>query len=90
MLGSSRQEIRFSGGDGLSRENAVVIEGARHTVSGVLTEYRWLRRRYPGSQVAGQTLMRHEGRMMDVIDIRTADGELLRIFFDIHDFFGRF
>ncbi|HEY7374370.1 MAG TPA: hypothetical protein VIF57_19560 [Polyangia bacterium] len=81
--------IAFEGGDGLSCEGRVVIRGARGEQQGIAAEYAWLRRRYPGHKVTGQSLGDCQQRAADIMSIRTADGREVEVHFDIGDFFGK-
>jgi hypothetical protein len=78
---------RFGGGDGLSRENAVVILTQGHA-SGVASEYAWLRKHYPGGKRTTQSVTQPiDGRRYDVLTVETAEGRTLEIWFDITAFF---
>jgi len=77
--------VTYSGGDGLSFETAVLIEGATRA-TGIQAEYAWLAQQYPGYRRGIQALTKFNGRMYDIIEIRTADGASKRIHFDITGF----
>ena len=81
--------VEISGGEGASCDDAVVIE-APDTASGVRAESLWLERRYPGHQKIRQSLISCDGRMADQLEIRTVEGDLVEIYFDIASFFGKF
>lgn len=83
--------IRYKGGNGLSKEEAVVIKGAWSSRMGVAAEYVWLGKHYRGFQLLGQGLEDEsaDGRVYDIIDFVMPDGEKKRIYFDITHFFGR-
>lgn len=72
--------------DGLSFETAVVIVAA-NSFEGVPAEYTWLRNNYPGYKRNRQALMEHNGRAYDRVDIFTAQGEPLSIYFDVTSFY---
>jgi hypothetical protein len=57
---------------------------------GVDAEYTWLRKQYPGYRFQGQSLKGSGKKNYDVIDIQTAEGKPLSIYFDISNFFGKF
>ena len=78
----------YSGGDGSSCAQAVVIKGVSD-FEGVAAEYAWLRKRYPGAEVLGQALTKCGEHPADQLTIKTADGAQKELFFDISDFFGK-
>lgn len=87
--GGGAAGISFDGGDGLSCEGRVVIRGATGEQQGVAAEYAWLRGRYPGNKVTGQSLGECQQHPTDIMSIRTADGRDVEVHFDISDFFGK-
>lgn len=86
--------ITFEGGPGDKVECAVVIRGAANHSAGVLAEYQYLEEKFGEPEVdwkmAGQTLLTHEDRMYDRMEIKLSEGSLIAIIFDITDFFGKF
>jgi len=84
---SSYDATRYSGGDGLTRETAVVVGTPSHR-GGVALEYAWLREHYPGYN-RGQQLVtgRIDGKRYDVLEIQTQDERPVTIWFDITAFF---
>lgn len=82
--------VAYSGGDGLTKETAVVI-AAENSGVGVKAEYQWLGEHYPGYQMTIQRLLRGDaGQMYDKIEFTMPDGQTLAIYFDITGFFGKF
>ena len=75
--------------DGLSFQNAIIINKTSEK-QGVDAEYEWIRNNYPGSKVNLQSLTDKNGIPYDLIDITTADGKKLTIYFNIKKFFGKF
>jgi len=82
-------EFSFSGGDGTSLEQAVVVNAPTERV-GIAALYGWIGRRYPGSTAAGQNTVIRNGRFYDAIDIVTASKERRTFYFDITQFFGKY
>jgi hypothetical protein len=82
--------IVYAGSDGSSQANAVVIQTELKGVAGVRSEYVWLSQRYPGFKRKLQALIHKDGRHYDRLDITTADGRELSVWFDITSFFGKF
>lgn len=75
--------------EGTSFGNAVVIKEKTES-SGVAAEYAWLKKHYPGYSLIKQTLVYHEGKPYDKMDIKTGDGKRMTVYFDISNFFGKF
>jgi hypothetical protein len=89
LFGCRSAPLTYSGGDGSSYVEAVVIKNARHEEIGVPAERAWLERRYPGYDKREQSLMTVNGKQFDLIEFMTAAGEHKSIYFDITDFFGK-
>lgn len=86
--------IRFVGGDGKTRDSAIVIKGAKGEVDGVASEYQFLSLVHGAKgkdwKLLGQALLDHHGHQMDEMRVVLADGTSLVYYFDISDFFGKF
>jgi hypothetical protein len=82
--------IQFSGGDGSSIDQAVVIENAKGEDDGVEAEYTWVRDKYPGFKFEGQGIITKGEKIYDRLEGTKADGTKAGFFFDITLFFGKF
>ena len=80
--------VNYSGGDGSSLEQAVVIKGAKDEEAGVAAERTWMEQRYPGFHKGQQALLGAGGKHYDEIRITTREGHKT-VYFDITDFFGK-
>jgi hypothetical protein len=78
----------FSGGDGLSKEHAVVIHAKRED-DGNKVEYIWIRQNHPGVKVERQSLISVDGRPYDCFDVVATDGSRQKYYFDISEYFGK-
>lgn len=78
----------YSGGDGSSVEQAVVIL-AESEQAGVRRENEWIFARYGKFRKTGIGLATVEQRKFDVIRVELADHSEKEIFFDITSFFGK-
>jgi hypothetical protein len=74
--------VRYSGGDGLSFDDAIVIVGA-DMLNVAHAEYDYIEQRYPGYQFHQQSLKDYKGRTFDVLEFTTAAGEKKAMYFDI-------
>jgi len=58
--------------------------------AGIATEYEWLRNHFPGYQNLGQSLVNEKNKPYDVLKIKTSEGKILSVYFDISKFYGKF
>lgn len=75
--------------NGSSYEKAIVINET-HEGAGVNDEYAWIRSNYPNSKTKSQELVYHEKKPYDILNIITADGKTISVYFDINKFYGHF
>ena len=66
--------VTYSGGDGLSFDDAIIIVGA-NVVSGPRAEHDYIQGRFPGYEFHRQCLKEHKGRKYDLLEFTTAAGE---------------
>jgi hypothetical protein len=88
ITGDEKADAVFSGGDGSSLKQAVIV-GAAGEKQGIRAEYIWLHGHYPHYTLKLQSLRGADGHAYDKMDIVTADGQALSVFFDITPFFGK-
>jgi hypothetical protein len=83
-----KAQATFSGGDGSSIKNAVVIN-ARSEETGDRAAYIWLHEHYPGSHLQDEGLDYDDtARYYSEIKIVTADGKARTVFFETTSFWG--
>ncbi len=82
--------IRFSGGDGSSIKNAVILIGATDEIAGIGGETLWAQQFLPGWQKTNQELIANGRKSYDGITYKSPDGKTRTIYFDISNFFGKF
>src|SRR5262245_34055333 len=75
--------VTFSLGDGSSADYAVPITGGTNSSSGIRGEYSWLAQRYPGYKRRNQSQITVGQRTYDRVEIETADGQSIVLYFDI-------
>ena len=75
--------ITFSSGDGSSVEHAVPITGGADRSSGIRSEYGWLAQRYPGYTRRNHSQITVGVRTYDLLEIETADGQSVVLYFEI-------
>ena len=80
----ARGPITFEGGDGSSKEKAVVVKGAPTGLLGIRAEYDWLKQNYPGYRRKSQALL-PGAKSYDLLEIEMPDGKELSIYFDVSD-----
>ncbi len=87
-------KIKFTGGDGSSEKNAIVIDGARSGREGVPAEYIFISKKHGNRErdwkLHGQSLLGEKGKSVDFIEIEILETKnIVGYYFDITDFFGR-
>jgi hypothetical protein len=80
--------VKNSQQDGSSYENAIVINKTSSS-EGIEAEYAYLRKHYPGYKLIRQSLQSHNNKPYDVLEIKTAEGEEIKVYFDISNFYGK-
>jgi hypothetical protein len=73
---------------GLSCSSAIVID-ATNEHDGIAKEKAWINENYPGAKEVKQALTTCNGRPADQIDLETANGRTVSVYFDIGMFFGK-
>jgi len=81
--------IQFRGGDGSSKEKAIIISGAKSELEGVDAEFKFIQRLYSDYELDNQTFIGEEDKKYDLLIIKLSDGTKKDIWFDISDFYGR-
>ena len=90
VAGCGRAErLSFSGGDGASYEQAVVIRGAMSIDHARTAEKAWLQKRYPSLRaiIPGPTILLDQ--CYDTVAFVTADGQTNRVHFKYSQNFSR-
>ena len=86
---SDTASVSTADNDGSSFDKAIFVQ-EDHEQPGIDFEYRWIRNKYPGSRVNGQSLSTHNNKPYDIFHITTADNIKLDVYFDISNFYGKF
>ncbi|HUI62284.1 MAG TPA: hypothetical protein VLX90_18805 [Steroidobacteraceae bacterium] len=78
------QQSRYGGGDGLSKQTAVVIR-AGGEASATQAEYAWIKEHYPGSTPISQALTPWDtdGKRYERITIHASSGDSVVLWFEI-------
>jgi len=84
--------VEYAGGDGSSKENAVIIKGAKSSMEGIGAEYRYLSEKFGERgkdwELILQSLIEDKGKRYDMMIVDLKDGTNTTIYFDISGFFG--
>lgn len=80
--------VFYSGGDGSSISNAVIITGTMSSRVGVDAEKYWYNHQHGWTPVTKQALLDSDGRHYDAITFQP-DGAPVTVYYDISDFFGK-
>lgn len=82
--------IQYKGGDGTSKEKAVIILRTESELEGVDAEYNYLERKYGDFEIESQTFVDDGNKKYDIMNITYHLGQKRRsIWFDVTDFYGR-
>ncbi len=85
----ARQPLVFSGGDGSSCQQAVVIKGATFRETGLLGRKLWLEQRYPGCRPTKDSLLSADNRRIDQVELTSVDGQTSKVYFDVTDWWEK-
>jgi hypothetical protein len=78
----SKEIPKNSKNDGLSFETAIKVKDVKE-------EYIYVRNNCEKCQMLGQSLLQHEGKAYDRLNLKNANGEEISFYFDISSFFGK-
>ncbi len=81
--------IQYKGGDGTSKEQAIIIVGAESEVEGVDAEYDYLDSNFVEYEFLLQVFLGEPDKQYDLLKILLPDGTEREIWFEITDFYGR-
>jgi hypothetical protein len=81
--------LGYTGGDGSSPQQSVVIIDAKIREVGGLAERLWLEHRYPGYHEMKRESLDEASRHYDLVEFATADGATKTVYFDASEFFGK-
>lgn len=86
----TQMQVTFSGGDGSSCTQAIVINGASTERLGLAAEDRWIRVHFPAYHKVRQQLLEcGDNRRVDLLSLEDQAGAKTAVYFDIADFFGK-
>ena len=80
--------IQFKGGDGSTKEKAVIILNAESETQGVDAEYEYLDSKYGEYELVDQTFVGNDKKQYDILTILLPDQGRKEIWFDVIDFYG--
>lgn len=80
------QRLSYSGGDGSTSEQAVVIKDAKYREAGLVGERMWLEQKYPGCRQIGKKALNSGGRIYELVEVTTTDGQSRQVYFDTTEF----
>jgi hypothetical protein len=81
--------IRYKGGNGSTKEQAIIILGAESELEGVDAEYEFIQRLYNDFELESQTFIGEEDKKYDLLTIKLSDGSKKELWFDITDFYSK-
>ncbi len=81
--------IQIKGGNGSSREKAVIILGANNEREGVDVEYKYIEGKVGYFEIESQTFLDEGDKKYDVMNVIGPTGNKKELWFDITDFYGK-
>lgn len=86
--------ISYSGGDGLNRNNPIIIT-ASTSLMGIPAEYAYLKKQFGEEgkdwEMTTKLLLKSDqGRQVEAFALKLANGSEVTVYFDITSFFGKF
>ena len=81
--------IQYKGGDGSSKEKAIIILGVDSELEGVDAEYDYIKRKYGYFEMDSQILLDEGDKQYDKMNISYAQGKKKELWFDITEFYGK-
>ena len=88
-------KITYTGGDGKTIENCIVIKNAENEINGVASEYAFIAKKHGQKfldwKPIQQSCNTKDKKTFDILVIQTLSGnEKITYYFDITDFYGKF
>ncbi len=80
--------IQYKGGDGSSKEKAIIILEAKNEEEGVDAEYDLLEEKFGEYELVLQSFLQKENKCYDQLEIKSVDSTYI-FWFDITDFYGK-
>jgi len=81
--------IQYKGGNGSTKEEAVIILGAESELEGVDAEFEFIQSLHTNFELDSQTFLDEGNKKYDILTVRLPGGTKEDIWFDISDFYGR-
>jgi len=79
--------------NGLTKEEAIIILGAKDETEGVDAEYNWLEEKFGKQNISwemnDQEVSDEGDKQYDILRIKFSAGEIKEFWFDITDFYGK-
>jgi hypothetical protein len=86
---SGPDKASYVGGNGLSINSPVIIVGAKTLEEGFAAEKLWLDTHFPDATKTGQQFLALDDRRIDALDLKTADGKDVHVYFDVTEFLSK-
>jgi len=82
--------IQYKGGNGSSKEKAIIIHGAYREFEGVDAEFDYMERKFGDFEIESQTFVDEGDKQYDNMNISYAlKGKKKELWFDITNFYGK-
>lgn len=81
--------IQIRGGNGSSKEKAIIILGAENEWQGIDVEYNCIERKVGYFEIESQTFLDEGDKKYDCMKVEGSTGKKVELWFDITDFYGK-
>lgn len=87
--------VTYSGGNGMTLQDAIIIKNADNEINGVAAEYAQIAKiygvKFKDQKPTGQSTINNGNKKIDFINIQTLPkNDTISFYFDITDFYGKF
>jgi hypothetical protein len=80
--------IQYKGGNGSSKEKAVIIVGAESELGGVDAQFEYIERKCGFFEIESQSFFDEGDRKFDCLNVIGVTGNKEELWFDVTDYYG--
>ena len=81
--------IQYAGGNGSTKEKAVIIKGANSELEGVDAAFNYVERKFGYFELESTTLIDEGDKKFDQMNIISFSGRKEKVWFDVTGYFGK-
>jgi len=81
--------IQYAGGNGSTKEKAVIIKGANSELEGVDAAFNYIERKFGYFEIESTTLIDEVDKKFDLMNITSVSGNKEKVWFDVTSYYGK-